>query len=146
MKLQKDLAEFVKLLLLEKVEFVLVGGYALAVHGAPRFTEDIDFLIQVSPTNADRIMLVINQFGFGNLGLTHEDFQKPEFVIQLGMPPNRIDIMSIDGVTWDEVWKTKIPYTMGDLPLYVIGKETLLKNKLATGRAKDIADAERLSQ
>jgi len=147
MTLQKDLLEFVRLLLSEKVEFVLVGGYALAIHGAPRFTEDIDFLIHISPKNADRLVKVIDQFGFGDLGLTASDFLEPGFVIQLGMPPNRIDLItSIDGVSWQTVWESKLTYMMGDLELYVIGKEALLKNKLSTGRTKDLADAERLTQ
>lgn len=147
MELQKDIREFVELLLSEKVDFLLVGGYALAVHGAPRFTEDIDFLIHLSPENADRLIQVIENFGFGDLEIEKDDFLKPKFVIQLGMAPNRIDILTgIDGLNWEETWESKIDYELDGLPIHVIGKKQLIKNKLASGRTKDLADAERLSQ
>jgi len=147
MELQKDIREFVELLLSEKVEFLLVGGYALAVHGAPRFTEDIDFLIHLSAENADRLIQVIEKFGFGDLEIERDDFLKPEYVIQLGMAPNRIDILTgIDGLSWEESWGGKVGYELDGLPIHVIGKEQLIKNKLASGRTKDLADAERLLQ
>ena len=147
MELQRDIREFVELLLSEKVDFLLVGGYALAVHGAPRFTEDIDFLIHLSAENADRLIHVIEKFGFGGLEIEKGDFLKPDFVIQLGMAPNRIDILTgIDGLNWEETWESKIDYELDGLPIYVIGKEQLIKNKLASGRTKDLADAERLLQ
>ncbi len=147
MELQKDIREFVELLLSAKVEFLLVGGYALAVHGAPRFTEDIDFLIHLSAENADRLIEVIDKFGFGDLEIEREDFLKPDFIIQLGMAPNRIDLLTgIDGVVWEETWDSKTGYELDGLPIHVIGKEQLIKNKLASGRTKDLADAERLMQ
>lgn len=147
MELQRDIHEFVELLLSEKVDFLLVGGYALAVHGAPRFTEDIDFLIHLSTENADRLIQVIEKFGFGDLEIEKDDFLKPAFVIQLGMAPNRIDILTgIDGLNWEETWETKIDYEFDGLLIHVIGKEQLIKNKLASGRTKDLADAERLLQ
>ncbi|MAS93897.1 MAG: hypothetical protein CMO55_11950 [Verrucomicrobiales bacterium] len=147
MELQKDIREFVELLLSEKVEFLLVGGYALAVHGAPRFTEDIDFLIQVSPENADRIIGVIEKFGFGDLEIERDDFLKADYIIQLGMAPNRIDLLTgIDGTTWNESWNSRIPFELDGLPIQVIGKDQLIRNKLASGRSQDLADAERLQQ
>ena len=147
MELQQDIREFVELLLSENVEFLLVGGYALAVHGAPRFTEDIDFLIHLSAENADRLIRVIEKFGFGDLDIGKDDFLKPAFVIQLGMAPNRIDLLtSIDGLEWEETWESKIEVEFNGLPIYVIGKDQLIKNKLASGRTKDLADAERLQQ
>ena len=147
MELQKDIREFVELLLSEKVEFMLVGGYALALHGAPRFTEDIDFYILVSPENADRMMRVIEKFDFGGVDLSHKDFLRPDFVIQLGMPPNRIDLLTgIDGITWEEAWKSRVPCQLGGLDLHVIGKGELIQNKLASGRLQDLADVERLRQ
>ncbi len=147
MELQKRFRGFVELHLSGKVEFLLVGGYALAVHGAPRFTEDIDFLIHLSAKNADRLIQVIEKFGFGDLEIERDDFLKPEFVIQLGVAPNRIDILTgIDGLNWEETWDSKIDYELDGLPIHVIGKEQLIKNKLASGRTKDLADAERLLQ
>ncbi|MEM9016030.1 MAG: nucleotidyl transferase AbiEii/AbiGii toxin family protein [Verrucomicrobiota bacterium] len=147
MELQKDIREFVELLLSENVEFLLVGGYAMAVHGAPRFTEDIDFLIHLSSENAERLLKVIQKFGFGDLEIEKKDLLKPDFVIQLGMAPNRIDLLtSIDGLEWNETWESKIEFELDGLPLFVIGRDQLIQNKLASGRSQDIADAERLQQ
>lgn len=147
MELQRDIREFVGLLLSEKVEFLLVGGYALAVHGAPRFTEDIDFLVLVSPENADRLATVIERFGFGGLDLDRDDFLRTDFVIQLGKAPNRIDILTgIDGVDWEEAWQSRLSIDLDGFTLPVIGKQMLIRNKLATGRTQDRADVERLQQ
>jgi hypothetical protein len=147
MELQKDIREFVELLLSEKVEFLLVGGYAMAVHGAPRFTEDIDFLIHLSSENADRLIEVIEKFGFGDLDIEKDDFLKPGFVIQLGMAPNRIDLLtSIDGLKWKEIWESRIEFELDGLIIDVIGRDQLIQNKLASGRTQDLADAERLQQ
>lgn len=147
MELQKDIREFVELLLSEKVEFLLVGGYALAVHGAPRFTEDIDFLIQISPENAERLIRVIEKFGFGGLEIERDDFLRSDYIIQLGMAPNRIDLLTgIDGTTWEESWNSRVSFELDGLPIQVIGRDQLIRNKLATGRTQDLADAERLQQ
>jgi hypothetical protein len=145
MKLQKDIREFVALLLSRKVEFLLVGGYALAFHGAPRFTEDIDFLVLVSPENASKLAALIVDFGFGELGLTEEDFLRPDQVIQLGRAPHRIDLLTgISGVGWDEAWKTRIEVNFDGFEIPVIGKDALEANKKATGRPQDLADLARL--
>jgi len=145
MKLQKDIREFVALLLSRKVEFLLVGGYALAFHGAPRFTEDIDFLVLVSPENASKLAALIVDFGFGELGLAEEDFLQPDQVIQLGRAPHRIDLLTgISGVVWDEAWKTRIEVNFDGFEIPVIGKDALEANKKATGRPQDLADLARL--
>lgn len=147
MELQKDIREFVELLLSENVEFLLVGGYALAVHGAPRFTEDIDFYVLVSDRNADRIMRVINKFGFGELDIGREDFLRPNYVIQLGKAPHRIDLLTgIDGVMWESAWDSRITFELDGLSVPVIGKQQLIENKKASGRTQDKADVERLEQ
>jgi predicted nucleotidyltransferase len=147
MELQADIREFVELLLSEKVEFLLVGGYALAFHGCPRFTEDIDFLVMVSPENAERLERVLDRFGFSALGITRDDFLKPDYVIQLGRAPNRIDLLTgIDGLTWDTACESRETVDLGGLTIDVIGKEALIRNKRATGRTQDLADAERLEQ
>lgn len=145
--LQKDIREFIALLLSHKVEFVLVGGYALAHHGAPRFTEDIDFFILTSPENADRLGMVVNAFGFSDTGLTRNDFLEPDQVIQLGRAPNRIDILTgISGVSWQEAWESKESMDLDGLQLWVLGREALIKNKRTSGRPQDLADAARLEQ
>jgi hypothetical protein len=147
MKLQRDIREFVELLLSRKVEFLLVGGYALAFHGAPRFTEDIDFFVLVSPENAMKLADAIQQFGFGEFGLGANDFLELDQVIQLGRAPSRIDLLTgISGVTWEDAWASRIPADLDGLELWVIGKETLARNKEATGRPQDIADVARLRQ
>ena len=145
MNLQKDIREFVELLLSRKVEFLLVGGYALAFHGAARFTEDIDFLVQVSPENAARLADLIEDFGFGELGLSKEDFLDPDQVIQLGRAPHRIDLLTgISGVRWEEAWSSRIEADFDDFLIPVIGKSALEANKQATGRPQDLADLARL--
>ena len=145
MKLQKDIREFVELLLSRKVEFLLVGGYALAFHGVPRFTEDIDFLVLVSPENAERLVRLLEEFGFGELGLSRADFLDPDQVIQLGRAPNRIDLLTgISGVTWQEAWDSRIAGSFDGIEIPVIGKGALEKNKVATGRPQDLADVARL--
>ncbi len=145
MELDKDSREFIELLLSKKVECLLVGGYALAFHGAPRFTEDVDFLVLVSPKNAERLEAVIQDFGFGELGIDRDDFLQADQVIQLGRAPNRIDILTgITGVTWEEAWESRQRVEVAGLELWIIGKDALIRNKKASGRTQDLADAERL--
>ena len=147
MKLQKDIREFIELLLSHKVECLLVGGYALAYHGAPRFTEDIDLLVVVSAENAIRLETVLEVFGFGDTGLCRKDFLDPDQVIQLGRAPHRIDLLtSITGVTWAEAWDSRQAIELDGMELWVIGREALIKNKRATGRTQDLADVERLER
>lgn len=145
MKTSKDLREFVALLNSRKIKYLVVGGYAVAYHGLPRYTEDIDFLIETSPENASLVATAINDFGFANLGLKPDDFLAPENVIQLGRAPNRIDLLtSVTAVSFEEAWKTKIQTDLDGLPVWVISKDLLVKNKLATGRRQDLADVERI--
>lgn len=147
MKLHQDIREFIGLCLSRKVEFVLIGGYALAFHGAPRFTEDIDLLVLVSPENAGKLHAVLTDFGFGDVGILRDDFLEPDQVIQLGRAPNRIDILTgISGITWREVWASRIQVNFDGLEIHVIGKAELMRNKQATGRPQDFADLARLRQ
>jgi len=145
MTLHPDIREFIALCLSQKVEFILVGGYALAFHGAPRFTEDIDLMILVSPQNADQLMQVLKDFGFGNAGITRDDFLEEDQVIQLGRAPHRIDLLTgISGVTWKQAWSSHNIVDFDGLKIPVIGKEELITNKEATGRPQDLADVARL--
>ncbi|QTN34340.1 nucleotidyl transferase AbiEii/AbiGii toxin family protein [Akkermansiaceae bacterium] len=145
MTLHKDIREFIELCLSRRVDFLLVGGYALAFHGAPRFTEDIDLMVLVSPENADKLFGVLETFGFGSAGITREDFLDAGQVIQLGRAPNRIDLLTgISGVTWDEAWSSRVPISLDGFPIHAIGKEQLIRNKQATGRPQDLADLARL--
>jgi hypothetical protein len=145
MKLHQDIREFIELCLSRKVEFLLVGGYALAFHGAPRFTEDIDFMVLVSPENAAKLHAVLADFGFGDAGIARDDFLEADQVIQLGCAPNRIDILTgISGVTWQEAWTSRARVDLDGLEIHVIGKAELIRNKQATGRPQDLADLARL--
>jgi len=141
MKLSKDLREFVALLNAKGVRFVLVGGHALAYHGYPRYTGDVDFFVEISPANALALERVLREFGFGELGISRDDFLQPETIIQLGRPPNRIDLMtSISGVSFAEAWDTQVHAEIDGLPLGIISKGLLVRNKRASNRAKDVAD------
>jgi len=147
MEVQKDFREFLALLNAHKVDFIIVGGYALAYHGAPRYTGDIDVFIKPDHANAKRIINVLKDFGFSPLELSIEDFQKKDNVVQLGLPPVRIDIItSISGVSWEQAEVSKELGEYGDVPVFYIGKDQYLDNKRATGRAKDIADIEALGE
>ncbi|HVR35136.1 MAG TPA: hypothetical protein VMS21_04725 [Methylomirabilota bacterium] len=145
MKLDRNLREFVALLNSTKVRYLLVGGHAVAFHGYPRFTGDIDFFVERSPENAARLVTVIRGFGFGHLNLQETDFLQPGVVIQLGRPPNRIDILtSIDGVEFADAWEGRVAAELDRLPLDIIGKAELIQNKRSSGRAQDRADLSRL--
>src|ERR1700678_2529267 len=105
MKLQEDLREFVELLNSHDVDYLIVGGYAVAYHGHPRFTGDIDFFVRPTADNARALLGVLEEFGFAELGLSANDFTSPHQVIQLGLPPNRIDLLTgISGVSFEQAW------------------------------------------
>jgi hypothetical protein len=145
MRLQRDLREFIELLNSENVEFAIVGGWALGFHGRPRYTQDIDILIRTTPPNAARLEIAIRRFGFGSLGLAAKDFVAPGQVIQLGHPPNRIDLLtSLTGVSEDEVWESVEPGELDGVSVFFIGRDALIKNKKATDRPRDRADVEEL--
>jgi hypothetical protein len=147
MEAQKDFKELLELFNGHKVEYIIVGAYALAYHGAPRFTGDIDIFVKPSLDNAQRILSALSDFGFGSLNLTIDDFQNPDSVVQLGVPPVRIDIItSITGVTWQEADKGKLEGVYGDIQVHFLGREQYIANKRAIGRKKDLADLESLGE
>jgi hypothetical protein len=145
MNLQKDLREFVELLTELDVHFLVVGAFAVAYHGYARYTADIDLFVERSAQNADRLLQAVSQFGFGEIGLTKEDFLCEDQVIQLGVAPNRIDLMThISGVAFAEAWESRELGEIGDLRLPFISRDMLKRNKAASGRAQDLADLEHL--
>lgn len=147
MKLQSDLREFVELLNSHGVEYIIVGGHAVAFHGYPRFTGDIDFFVRDTPDNAARIAAALDAFGFGGLGADASTFTQPDKVVQLGRPPNRIDLItSISGVDFERAWLHRVDGELDGLPVYFLDRASLLINKRASGRAKDIADVEALEK
>jgi hypothetical protein len=127
------------------VEFVVVGAHAVAFHGHPRFTGDLDLLVRPAPENAERVMATLRAFGFPSPGLSAADFLRPDSVVQLGVAPNRIDLLtSITAVGFDEAWAGRAAGALGGLPVSFLGYDALLKNKLATGRSRDAEDVVRL--
>ena len=147
MPLSKDLREFVALLNSNEVEYLVVGAFAVAYYGYPRYTGDLDLLVRASEQNAPRILKTLLGFGFGALEITEEDLLSPGKVIQLGVQPNRIDILSsISGVSFEEAWGSRQEGTLDGLPTNFIGRGALIKNKRATCRSKDLGDAEELSK
>ena len=145
MNLQKDLREFVELLSALEVHFLVVGAFAVAYHGYPRYTADIDLFIERSPENASRLLQAIHQFGFRDVGLTDQDFLREDQVIQLGVAPNRIDIMThISGVAFADAWTSREIGEVGGLRIPLISREMLKRNKAASGRTQDLADLEHL--
>ncbi len=147
METQPDFRELLELFSVYRVEHLIVGGYALAFHGAPRFTGDLDIFVKPDASNAQRILAALKAFGFAAMGLTQSDFENPDQVIQLGMPPVRIDLItSLTGVSWDEAWAGRTAGTYGEVPVYYIGREQFIANKRATGRMKDLADLEMLGE
>lgn len=126
---------------------MIVGGYAVAFHGYPRYTKVIDIWLERSDENAHRLMTVLEAFGFGNVGLKVEDFIEPDQTIQLGYPPNRIDLITqIRGVDFKPCYKNKAEILIEDLTVAFIGLECLKKNKKAVGRYQDLADLENLGE
>ncbi len=147
MEVQPDFRELLALFNAHKVEYIIVGAYALAFHGAPRFTADLDLFINPSPENSHRILTALGEFGFKSVDLTTADFLHPEKVVQLGVPPVRVDILtSLTGVSWEEAFSGRSKGKYGDIPVYFIGREQFIANKRALGRKRDLADLEALGE
>jgi len=147
MEVQKDFKELLEFFNAHKVKYLIVGGYALAFYGAPRYTGDIDILVKPDEKNAQRVLDALEEFGFGSVGLDKPDFMCKNRVVQLGVPPVRIDIItSISGVSWDEAFAGKVESKYGNIPVFYIGRDQFIKNKKVTGRRKDLADLEALGE
>jgi predicted nucleotidyltransferase len=143
--LSQDFREFVELLINHKVEYLIVGGYAVGVHGHPRYTGDLDIWLNPSSENADKILLCVIEFGFSSYGLTKDDFTKEGNIVQLGYPPLRIDLLTqIDGVTFDLCFQNRKEVEIDGLTLNFIGYQDLLQNKKASGRLRDLDDLDQL--
>jgi hypothetical protein len=147
MSLNAGLREFIELLNSRGVEYVIVGAHSLAFHGRPRYTGDLDVLVRPSTENATKLISLLRDFGFGEADFKETDFTVPEQMIQLGRPPNRIGLLtSISGVTIDDALGTKIPAVMEGLPVFVLSKDLLIRNKKAVGRPQDLADLDALDE
>jgi len=145
MPLNKDWREFLELLNSNGVEYLVVGAFAVAFHGFPRYTADLDLLLRPTAENADRFLRALSEFGFGKAGILAADLCSPGMVIQLGVKPNRTDLLtSLSGVGFEEAWETRTEAELEGIATRFIGRVALLRNKEQTGRAKDLGDAEEL--
>jgi predicted nucleotidyltransferase len=145
MILNPDFREFFQLLNANEVEYLIVGGYAVAYHGYPRYTKDVDVWLWIDPENAERVVKTLRDFGFESLGLGVSDFLEKDTIVQLGYAPNRIDlIMGIPGVEFEECYESRNEEEIEGVKLKFIDIENLKKAKRASGRPQDIADVENL--
>jgi hypothetical protein len=145
MVLNQDFREFIQSLNANKVRYLVVGGYAVALHGYPRYTKDLDVWVEMTPDNAAKIVKALDEFGFGSLGLQAADFLVVDQIIQLGYPPNRIDLLStLPGVDFAACYASRIGVEVDGIPVNFIDLESLKKNKQASGRLQDLADLENL--
>ncbi|MCL2390606.1 MAG: nucleotidyl transferase AbiEii/AbiGii toxin family protein [Endomicrobia bacterium] len=143
--LNSDYKELLSIFNEEKVKFILVGAYAMAVHGYPRATMDIDVWVIGELKNSEAIIKALRRFGAPLDDISSEDFQKDNVIFQIGVFPRRIDIVtSVDGLEFDEAYRRSVTVEIEDIKLKVLSKEDLIKNKLASGRTKDLADVETL--
>jgi len=144
---EKDFKELLESLNSESVEFIIVGAYALAFHGAPRYTGDLDILVKPTKINSKKIFEALKKFGFESVDLAESDFLEDDSVIQIGMPPVRVDFLtSLTGVDWPDVEAGKVSGEYGGVPVFYIGRDEYIANKKAVGRKKDLADIEALGE
>ncbi len=145
MRIEKDFKKFIELLNKNEVRYLIVGSFAFSYYAEPRFTKDIGFFIEPTEENAKRIIKTLTEFGFDSLSLKSQDFQELDQIIQLGVAPVRIDLLtSIGGIDFPSAWKNRITGNYGNISANFISKTDLIKNKKAVGRPQDIADVEKL--
>jgi hypothetical protein len=146
-EVQRDFSECLASFNAARVRYLVVGAYAVAAHGVPRNTLDLDLFVQPTRANGARVTQALEAFGFGSLGVEPDDFARPDRILQLGRQPLRIDILtSISGVTWAAAWNGRLRGQYGPVPVWFLGRRELVTNKLATGRAKDLGDVEALGR
>ena len=147
MRIEKDFKKFIALLNKNEVRYLIVGSFAFSYYAEPRFTKDIDFFIDPTETNSEKVLITLLDFGFKSLNLKSKDFQELDQIIQLGVAPVRIDLLtSISGIDFSSAWKSKIKGNYGSITTNFISKADLIKNKKAAGRLQDIADVEKLNK
>ncbi|GAB4493991.1 MAG: nucleotidyl transferase AbiEii/AbiGii toxin family protein [Anaerolineales bacterium] len=143
--LNQDFKEFIQSLNDNGVRYLVIGGYAVAFHGHPRYTKNIDVWVEMSPENAARMVKALEQFGFGSLGLKADDFTTPDQIVQLGYPPSCIDILTtLSGVQFEDCYPARVQTVIDGVVVQFIDLDNLKKNKKATGRHQDLADIENL--
>ena len=141
--LSPDFVEFIECCDRRDVRFLIVGGYAVAAHGHPRATKDLDVWVLIDPGNAERLVLALDDFGMGSVGLTPSDFMEPGVVVQLGYPPLRIDLLTtVTGVAFSDCWENRMILDVGGVDAGFISLPDLISNKRAAGRPQDLVDAD----
>jgi hypothetical protein len=145
MVLDKDFREFIALLNRNNVRYLVVGGYAVGFHGHPRYTKDLDIWIEVGEENAANLVAALDEFGFASAGFTNDDFLNPGEFVQLGYPPNRIDLITTcEGVEFSDCYARRRQIEIDNLSVDFIDIEDLLKNKRTVARPQDLADISNL--
>jgi hypothetical protein len=145
--MNQDFLDLLRACIDHNVRFLIVGAYALGVHGRPRATGDLDVWVDPTPGNAANVMRALDQFGAPPGQVTADDFSRPGVVFQMGLPPVRIDVLTeLTGLTFDEAWPGRIAAAFGPLTVDVIGREAFIRNKRAAGRARDLGDLEALGE
>ena len=143
--MNQDFVDLLRAFADAEVRFLIVGAYALAHHGRPRATGDLDIWIDATRENSDRVMTALARFGAPLAEVTADDFARPGVVFQIGVPPGRIDILTeLTGLTFAEAWPTRDAGRFGELSVDFLGREAFIQNKRATGRMKDLGDIEGL--
>jgi hypothetical protein len=140
-----DFVDLLRAFVAADVRFLVVGAYALALHGKPRATGDLDVWIDATPENASRIMRALTAFGAPLHDITVDDFSRPGVTYQIGVAPGRIDILTeLTALSFDEAWRDRMRRPFGEIVVDFIGRDAFIRNKRATGRAKDLGDIEGL--
>ena len=143
--MNRDFVEMLSALCDAGAEFLIVGAHAMAVHGRPRATGDLDIWVRPTPENAERVWAALEVFGAPLHELSKDDLSTTGVVFQIGLPPSRIDILtSISGVEFEAAWAGRVPLHIGDVEVVVIGRQELIQNKRAVGRPRDVADVAEL--
>jgi hypothetical protein len=144
--MNQDFLDLLRAFAAHDVRFLIVGAYALAIHGRPRATGDLDVWVDATPDNAARVYAALRRFGAPLEDVVERDFSVPGIVYQIGLPPGRIDVLTeLSGLVFDDAWPTRLHGSFGEIETDFIGREAFIRNKLATGRAKDRVDVESLS-
>lgn len=146
-QLSPDFREFFAFANDNDVQYLVIGGYAVAVHGSPRYTRDIDVWVERSEGNSERILQTLTDFGFGSLQISADTFQQRDQIVQLGYPPLRIDLLTdVTGLDFGPCYERRCIQTFSDVSVPFISVADLITNKKATGRAQDLADVEKLEK
>lgn len=142
-----DFSDLLRNLSDARARYIVVGAYAVIYHAEPRYTKDLDIWIEPTPENATRVWQALIAFGAPLRSLRPADLLSPDAVLQIGVEPNRIDILSaVDGLTFDEAWKNRVRTSYAGVPLFVLGRADLIRAKKAAGRPQDLLDVRRLLQ